>query len=85
MNAPKGQPPSFEAGDKAAAEALRCTVETNAPTQPPLLEGSTRSLPAGCWHEGYYYCKHCGLDLTPDIAPFTGTYGDGPNCARTLR
>lgn len=38
----------------------------------------------GCAHEGYYYCKKCGEDLTPDIAPFTGTYGDGPNCARSV-
>ena len=37
-----------------------------------------------CAHEGYYYCKKCGEDLTTDIAPFTGTYGDGPNCARSV-
>jgi len=41
--------------------------------------------PGACAHEGFYYCKHCGLDLTPDIAPFTGTYGDGPNCARSMK
>lgn len=41
--------------------------------------------PGACAHEGYYYCKHCGFDLTPDIAPFTGTYGDGPNCARSMK
>lgn len=36
-------------------------------------------------HEGFYYCKHCGLDLTPDIAEQHGRYNDSPGAARSIR
>lgn len=40
---------------------------------------------SACAHEGYYYCKRCGLDLTPDITPFHGLYNDSPGAARSLK
>lgn len=38
----------------------------------------------GCAHEGFYYCKKCGEDLTPDIRESHGLYNDSPGAARSV-
>lgn len=40
---------------------------------------------SACAHEGFYYCKHCGLDLTPDIPEMHGRYNDSAGAARSLK
>lgn len=39
---------------------------------------------SACAHEGYYYCKKCGVDLTPDIRERHGLYNDSPGAARSV-
>lgn len=41
----------------------------------------TRQAPS-CEHVGFYYCKKCGKDLTPEIGEFHGRYNDSPGAAR---
>jgi hypothetical protein len=33
-------------------------------------------------HMGYYYCKVCGKDLSPEIGEQHGRYNDSPGAAR---
>lgn len=44
------------------------------------------SSPGGCGsecdHVGFYYCKKCGKDLTPEIGEFHGRYNDSTGAAR---
>lgn len=40
---------------------------------------------SACAHEGYYYCKKCGKDLTPEIQESHGRYNDSPGSARSVR
>jgi hypothetical protein len=51
--------------------------------------GDSKSVAAvgrssACAHEGYYYCKKCGEDLTPDIREQHGLYNDSPGAARSV-
>lgn len=40
---------------------------------------------SACEHVGFYYCKKCGEDLTPDIRPYHGLYNDSPGAARSYK
>lgn len=94
MNSPTPRTPEDQLESNTTAAAMEAAgVQEAGRSTPPYTadNGDCKSVAAashsralGCVHEGFYYCKHCGLDLTPDIAPFTGTYGDGPNCARSI-
>lgn len=51
--------------------------------------GDSKSVAAvgrssACAHEGYYYCKKCGQDLTPDIPEQHGLYNDSAGSARSV-
>lgn len=51
------------------------------PVEPTAHPRNTACRVAGK-HEGHYYCKHCGLDLTPDIPEQHGLYNDSYGAAR---
>ncbi len=79
--------PSEAAEVAGVQEAVRSTgsyTADNDHSNSVAADGHSRACvhergSGGAWH----WCRKCGIDMSPGIPEFTGTYGDGPNCARS--
>lgn len=78
----------LESNTTSAAEEVAGAKEAERSTPPYTADnGDSKSVAAvgrssACAHEGFYYCKKCGMDLTPEIGEQHGRYNDSPGAAR---
>jgi hypothetical protein len=85
----RGQLPTLETNTTSAAAEVAGVKEAERSTGSYTAdnEHSNSVAAAGhssaCAHEGFYYCKKCGKDLTPEIGEQHGRYNDSTGSARS--